>query len=138
MQILRGHKTGRRDLRFSDDGSRIASASHDGQLIVWDVASGKPLVITDTFEVGWSVDFSPDGRRVYTGGDDAALRTWDLYGDQQFLRRMFAVRGGQEFIDVQASPDGRWLAVRLARLVRELGPFPRHRHGNDDAREGPR
>ena len=52
---------------------------------MWEVSTGTPLVVTDTFEVGWSVDFSPDGRRVYTGGDDAMLRTWDLYGDQQFL-----------------------------------------------------
>jgi WD40 repeat protein/DNA-binding SARP family transcriptional activator len=110
LRILRGHTDQARDLRFSDDGLRLASVSHDGQLIVWDVATGEAVVTTDTFEVGWSVDFSPDGRRVYTGGDDATLRTWDLYGDQQYLPRMFALPGGQEFIDAQASPDGRWLA----------------------------
>ena len=107
---MEGHKLGARDLRFSEDGRRLASVSHDGQLIVWDVSTGEPLLVTDLFEVGWSVDFSPDGHRVYTGGDDATLRTWDLYGDQQFLRRMFPRQGGQEFLDVQASPDGTRLA----------------------------
>ena len=73
VRILRGHKDQARDMRFSDDGSRLASVSWDGKLIVWDVSTGKPLVIADTFEVGCSVDFSPDGHRVYTGGDDAIV-----------------------------------------------------------------
>ena len=84
------------------------------------------------------MDFSPDGRRVYTGGDDAMLRTWDLYGDQQFLRRTFALRGGQDFIDVQASPDGRRLAYFSSDQARISAPFPRHRHGEmDEHRESP-
>ena len=106
LHILRAHEERPRDMRFSNDGRRLASAGRDGRLIVWDVANGEPLVVTDTFEISWSVGFSPDGRRVYTGGDDATLRTWDLYGDQRFLRRMSALPGGQEFGDVQASPDG--------------------------------
>ena len=56
-----------------DDGRRLASVSYDGQLIVWDVSTGKPLVTADTFEVAFSVDFSPDGHRVYTGGDDGIV-----------------------------------------------------------------
>ena len=110
LRILEGHKMGARDLRFSEDGNRLASVSHDGQLIVWEAFTGEPLLVTDMFEVGWSVDFSPDAHRVYTGGDDATLRTWDLFGDQQFLHRMFPRQGGQEFLDVQASPDGSRLA----------------------------
>ena len=106
LQILRAHEDRPRDMRFSNDGRLLASAGRDGRLIVWDVADGEPLVVTDTFEISWSVGFSPDGRRVYTGGDDATLRTWDLHGDQRFLRRMVALPGGQEFGDVHASPDG--------------------------------
>ena len=44
----------------------------------------------------------------------------------------------QDFIDVTASPDGRWLAYVSSGSARELGPLPRHRHGEEDAREGPR
>ncbi len=101
-----------------DDGSRLASVSLGRPAHrVGRVRPASRCVTTDTFEVGWSVDFSPDGHRVYTGGDDAMLRTWDLYGDQQFLRRMFALRGGQDFIDVHASPDGRRLAYLFRRTT---------------------
>ena len=110
VRILRGHEDQPTDIRFSRDGGRLASVSWDGELIVWNVSKGKPLVTEDTFETSFSVSFSPDGRRVYTGGDAGILRTWDLYGDQQFLRRMFAPRGEQDFVDVNASPDGRRLA----------------------------
>jgi WD40 repeat protein/DNA-binding SARP family transcriptional activator len=110
LRILRGHRDGVRDVRFSRDGSRVVSASRDGQLIVWDVSTGDPIAVTDTFEVSWSVDFSPDGHRIYTGGDDAALRTWDLYGDQQFLRRIFALPSAKGFHHVHPSPDGTLLA----------------------------
>jgi len=108
-RILRGHNDQPRDLRFSDDGKRLASASHDGQLIVWQVSTGEPLVVADTLEISWSVDFSPDSRLVYTGGDDGTLRTWDLYGDEQFLRRKFGLPGGQ-FVDISSSVDGTRLA----------------------------
>ncbi len=92
--------------------------------------------LADTFETSFSVSFSPDGHRVYTGGDAGILRTWDLYGDQQYLRRMFAPQGEQDLVDVSASPDG----TRLAYLSRKggLGPIPRPRHGQPDRREGPR
>ena len=139
VRILRGHEDQPRDMRFSDDGRRLASVSHDGQLIVWDVVDRRSRSSpTDTFEVGLSVDFSPDGRRVYTGGDDATLRTWDLYGDQQFLRRMFALRGGAGLHRRPRVARRQAAGLPLVRLARELGPFPRHRHGNEDARESPR
>ena len=110
QRILRDHEDQPFDIRFSSDGRRLASVSTAGELIVWNVSTGAPLVSADTSEASFSVSFSPDGHRVYTGGDDGLLRTWDLYGDQQFLRRTVALPGAQNFAEVNASPDGTRLA----------------------------
>ena len=137
QRILRGHEDQPFDIRFSSDGRRLASVSTAGELIVWNVSTGKPLVTTDTSEGSFSVSFSPDGHRVYTGGDAGLLRTWDLYGDQQFLRRTDALPGAQHFVEVSASPDGTRLAFH-ARQVRDLDHVPRHDHGEERLRQIPR
>jgi WD40 repeat protein len=121
LQVWRGHTDQPRDLRFSDDGQRLASVSHDGSLIVWDVSRNQPLMTTRTAEVGWSVDFSPDGGRVYTGGDAAMLRTWDLAGDERFVPVLSTPEQPRNDVDVNPSPDGSRLAfLSLGGTVRFL------------------
>jgi WD40 repeat protein len=121
LQVWRGHADQPRDLRFSDDGRRLASVSHDGSLIVWDVSRGEPLMTTRTAEVGWSVDLSPDGARVYTGGDAGMLRTWDLAGDERFVPVVSAPEQPRNDVDVNPSPDGSKVAfLSLGGTIRFL------------------
>ena len=135
QRILRGHEDQPFDIRFSSDGRRLASVSTAGELIVWNVSTGKPLVTEDTSEGSFSVSFSPDGRRVYTGGDAGLLRTWDLYGDQQFLRRTDALPGAQNFVEVSASPDGTRLAFTRAASPRARSCSSTRSRGRGPPRE---
>ena len=112
LRRLRGHQDQPRDLTFSNGGRLLASHSHDGELIVWDVASGRPLERWKTFEQGWSVGFSPDDRTVYTGGSDGMLRSWDLSGRDTFLTRTATVPGSYLHADI--APGGRRVAFRWA------------------------
>jgi len=105
VRLLRGHSGQPRSLAFSDDGTLLGSASHDGAVIVWDVATGTPLERTKTFEVSWAVGFSPDGRTLYTGGDQGILRVYDLSGQRQYLRQTQAVPA-RDYLHVLASQDG--------------------------------
>ena len=43
VATLRGHQDVVSDIRFSPDGTLVGSTSIDGELIVWDTATGRPL-----------------------------------------------------------------------------------------------
>ena len=100
-----------RDIRFSPDGSLVGSVSNDGELIVWDTATGRPLERWDTFDP-WGVGFSPDNDLVYGGGGDSMLRTWDLSVEDTYLQQTTQVGDGEVFAQADFSPDGQQVAYR--------------------------
>lgn len=105
VRMLRGHTGALRDVAFSRDGRLLGSASDDGEVIVWDVATGSPRERIKTFEISWAVGFSPDNRTLYTGGDEGILRTYDRSGQQLYLRRTQPVPP-RDYLHVLASADG--------------------------------
>src|SRR5262249_46459083 len=64
---------------FSPDGRLVLTASADGAVRVWDLASGRlavpPLAHHEPIT---HAAFAPDGRVAVTAGDDRAARLWDL------------------------------------------------------------
>ena len=65
-------------MAFSPDGRRIASASADRTAKVWDVATGKEILILKGHSGDIkAVTFSPDGSRIATGGLDGTVKLWD-------------------------------------------------------------
>jgi WD40 repeat protein len=72
-------------LRFSPDGTKLASASADKYLKVVNVADGKELKSFEghTHHV-LALDWSGDGKRLVTGGADSVVKVWDFESGEQF------------------------------------------------------
>jgi WD40 repeat protein len=109
VATLRGHESGVVGIRFSPDGTLVGSISKDGEVIVWDTATGRPRERWDTVDP-WGVGFSPDNHLVYGGGGDSMLRTWDLSVQDTYLQQTTQVTGSEEFAQAELSPDGQRVA----------------------------
>jgi WD40 repeat protein len=75
---LRGHADNIMSVAFSPKGERLASASDDRTVKIWDAATGQEVLTIHghTNEVR-SVAFSSDGRRLVSGSSDGTAKVWD-------------------------------------------------------------
>jgi WD40 repeat protein len=64
---------------IAPDGSLLAGATNDGQVVVFDAATGDALHHLDPHEESTTaLTISADGRWLATGGDGNAIEVWDL------------------------------------------------------------
>ena len=137
VHTLRGHRDAVRDIRFSPDGTLVGSVSNDGELIVWDTATGRPVERWDTFDP-WGVGFSPGNDLVYGGGGDSMLRTWDLSAQDTYLRRTTQVDDAEELRVRRPLPRRAAGGLSLASTTRAgVGQVRRHPHRRSDAPDPP-
>jgi WD40 repeat protein len=92
---------------FSPDGTRLATASLDKTVRIWDVIAGEQLqAFKGHSGFVTSVAFSPNGQRLASGSDDSTVRVWDVGTGQ-----VKTLRGhGGRVSSVAYSPDSMHLA----------------------------
>ncbi|MGE0669015.1 MAG: toll/interleukin-1 receptor domain-containing protein [Sphingomonadales bacterium] len=126
------------EIRYSPDSTRIAAASSDGVVCVWDVASGHRLLVINVprEKVGTAhLAFSPDGKLLAATGEDSPAHIWDATSGAMRVTLHAPMGAGY----IEFSPDGRLVVTTqategVARLWdtasgASIGVFPQHASG---------
>ncbi|KAF2193890.1 WD40 repeat-like protein [Zopfia rhizophila CBS 207.26] len=78
LQTLEGHSRSVRSVAFSHDSARLASASDDGTVKIWDASSGECVqTLKGHSRSVRSVAFSYDSARLASASDDGTVKIWD-------------------------------------------------------------
>src|SRR5260221_692007 len=108
VYTYRGHSDLVMALTWSPDSIRIASASADHTVQVWNAADGGQVYVYrghDDFV--YAVAWSPDGTRIASGGNDRTVQVWDANSGGQ----AYTYHGHSDSVkSVAWSPDGMLIA----------------------------
>ncbi|KAJ5644252.1 uncharacterized protein N7484_006759 [Penicillium longicatenatum] len=76
--LIEGHSDRVTLIAWSLDGSRLASASDDEIVRIWDPTTGRSILTLEGHSDGVnSIAWSPDGSRLASASDDEIVRIWD-------------------------------------------------------------
>ena len=126
LGVLTGHTERVGHVAISADGKRIATASLDHTVRLWDPQTRKALAVLQRPAPPTWVDFSPDGQRIAVGEQQNALLLWDVSAEQRGVPGSFTdfafLPGGGYVAAGSAGVIGRWgQDGRLAASLREEG-----------------
>ncbi|MGB0583296.1 MAG: WD40 repeat domain-containing protein, partial [Limisphaerales bacterium] len=119
------------DVRFSPGGERIATASKDGSVRIWDAATG--VIVGRSLEHGNAVsriDFLPGGQHLASGAGDGVLRVWNLArqmpiyrdrGHRGAITSLVCAQDGKQLLS--AGADGQMRRHRLISVNRNKMPW---------------
>jgi WD40 repeat protein len=96
---------------FSPDGNLLAATSRNGQIYLWDAASGKEVRRLAGTRHVFAIDFSPDGKLLASRWTDRSIRIWEIATGKEVLRIAVNERMPREHGEVCFTPDGKAVVV---------------------------
>ena len=103
LKTLTGHSGGVRDVAFSPDGKRLASADTDANVYIWSLDGDRPVIQMhgDSWEL--RVAWSPDGHRLASSSHDGLIKIWNADTGEK-IQTLRCSSGG--IFALSWSPDG--------------------------------
>ncbi|OCL04248.1 beta transducin-like protein HET-E2C*40 [Glonium stellatum] len=104
LQTLEGHSDWVWSVAFSHDSTRLASASDDGIVKIWNASSGKCLqTLKGHSGMVRSVAFSHDSTRLASASDDGIVKIWDASSGKSL--QTLKGRSDRDFSSIAFSHD---------------------------------
>lgn len=108
---LQGHRGTIYSVSISPDRQKIASASQDKTVKIWNQKGENIQTLTGHQGAVYSVIFSPDGQKIATASRDGTIKIWDLSGK---IILSLGQENTEAFYSVNFSPDGQKIAGAAA------------------------
>lgn len=100
-----GHFDTLNALCYSPDGSKVVTASDEGKIKIWDVASGFCLATFDEHAAAVNaVQFAKKGQVLFSASADGTVKAWDLIRYRNF--RTFTATERIQFNSLAVDPSG--------------------------------
>lgn len=94
-------------LKFSPDGTKLASGSYSGVITLWNVTNGKQIMRLEGSRKILSLSFSPDGTKLAAGSGNGIVKLWNVEDGSEIA----TLQGHTTTVySVDFSPDGKMLA----------------------------
>jgi WD40 repeat protein len=95
-------------LAYSPNGKLLATGDVNGQIYLWDIATGEPILCC-TGHAGWvhGIAFSHDGKMLVSASSDLTVKLWDTF-DGSCLRTFTGHH--QRVRSISFSPDSQSIA----------------------------
>ncbi|KAF1940080.1 hypothetical protein EJ02DRAFT_407262 [Clathrospora elynae] len=122
LHTLEGHSGWVTSVAFSHDSTRLASASYDSTVKIWDASSGACLQTLEGYSSGvTSLAFSHDSTRLASASYDSTVKIWDASSGAclQTLKGYSSHASSSDLVSILALPSDEIVTAKPQQSVRQ-------------------